>query len=257
MSFVCVGNDVVDLANARTVGRAADERFVARVFDPDEREAVRSASEPDLELWCQWAAKEAGFKVISKLVGRPPPFVHRAFKVAWDAPANAPSAARDDGSTLGHDGPVIRRGVVTWGRQRARVSVALHARCVHAVGFASRGEAVSPVSISPRVASLDDTGTQWSASLEDLLPRFSEREAGAIYSLPSAAVRVGARAELATLLSVAEHRLEIVCAPGPNSRRPPLVLLDGSGTDADVSLSHDGRLIAWAVWVGLDSRNAS
>jgi hypothetical protein len=51
-------------------------------------------------------------------------------------------------------------------------------------------------------------------------------------------------------MGVPEHRLEIVCAPGPTSQRPPRVLLDGAETEADVSLSHDGRLIAWALWVG-------
>jgi hypothetical protein len=49
-------------------------------------------------------------------------------------------------------------------------------------------------------------------------------------------------------MTVDEARVEIVCAPGPASQRPPRVLLDGRDAEADVSLSHDGRWIAWALW---------
>ena len=259
MSTVCVGNDIVDLTNPRTEGRSADERFVARVFDAEEQDALRASAEPDLELWCHWAAKEAGYKVISKLLGEPPPFVHRTFKVAWSGTLRGHTAEdpRREAPTARTTGPhsegrVVRRGAVSWRAHRARVTVARHAHGVHAVAHAFREGSDRPVCVRPRVALLDSPGSRWSGALEDLLPRFSEREADAVYSLASAAVRVGARGELAELLGVPEGRLEIVCAPGPTSQRPPRVLLDGRDTDADVSLSHDGPLIAWALWVGPD-----
>ncbi len=85
--------------------------------------------------------------------------------------------------------------------------------------------------------------------MEDLAARLTDRELEAVYSRESAAVRLGARADLAELLRVDQGRLEIVCAPGPAGRRPPQVLLDGHQAPADVSLSHDGRLIAWVLWV--------
>ena len=250
MSSVCVGNDVVDLTNPRTAGRSTDERFVARVLDSDERETVRASREPDLELWCLWAAKEAGYKAISKRVGEPPPFVHRAFRVGWaeDARETVPGAAA--GSTPEAQAPVVRRGTVSWREHRARVAVALHPQGVHAVAHAFRTGPERPVCIRPRVALLDQPGSRWSGTLEELMRRFSDREADAVYSLASAAVRVGARGELAELLGVPEPRLEIVCAPGSTSQRPPRVLLDGREAEADVSLSHDGPLIAWALWVG-------
>ena len=47
-------------------------------------------------------------------------------------------------------------------------------------------------------------------------------------------------------LSVDEHRIEIVCAPGKPGRRPPAVFVDGEPDTVDVSLSHDGHWIAWA-----------
>ena len=81
-------------------------------------------------------------------------------------------------------------------------------------------------------------------------------ERDAVYSHQSAAVRLGARADLARALAVDEERLEIVCDPGPTGRRPPRVLLNGLRTAADVSLSHDGQWIAWVIWTGNDSGEA-
>ena len=79
------------------------------------------------------------------------------------------------------------------------------------------------------------------------MSRLSTRELGMVHSRESAAVRVGARKDLATLLRVEEKRVEIVCGPGPSGKLPPQVLIDGHPANADVSLSHDGRWIAWAV----------
>jgi phosphopantetheinyl transferase (holo-ACP synthase) len=251
MSSVWVGNDVVDLGNPRTQGRAGDDRFVARVFDEDERQAIHSTEEPDLELWCRWAAKEAGYKAIAKLVGEPLAFVHRAFKVAWSV-VGADAAHHDSVDA----GRMIRRGCVGRGTRHVEVSVMRHRSAVHAVAFAARSQSERWPRVRARVARLDAPASPWAGSLEHLLPLLSEREADAVYSVPSAAVRVGARGDLAGAIGVAERRVEIVCGPGAVGRRPPRVLLDGEETEADVSLSHDGPLIAWAVWAGLNQGDA-
>lgn len=235
MSTVYVGNDIVDLGEPRTHGRSTDDRFVGRVFDPDEQAAIRSASDPDLELWARWAAKEAGFKVVSKLIGTPPPFVHRAFKVEWEGGVAAP------------EGEVVREGWVRYGEHEARVSVQWCPGSVHALGFGAQGAAPASVRLRPRVAPLDAPGAPWAGSLEELQARFTDRELDAVYSRQSAAVRLGARDDLARAWGVDEGRLEIVCDPGPTSQRPPRVLLDGARARADVSLSHDGRWIAWVL----------
>jgi phosphopantetheinyl transferase (holo-ACP synthase) len=243
MSPVFVGNDVVDLGDPRTQGRFKDERFVSRVLAPAELEAVRTAPDPDLELWCRWAAKEAGFKVVSKLLGSPPVFVHRAFQVVWGAGEEAWGAA---GFPHGAES-TLRAGAVRYRELEAPVAVARWAQSLHAVAFGARGLVVRGVSIRPRVARLDEPGAPWAKGIEELTRRLTPREADAVHSRASAAVRVGARRALAELLGVEERRLEIACAPGPTSRRPPRVLLDGEETEIDVSLSHDGRWIAWAV----------
>lgn len=236
MRTVSVGNDVVDLTNPRTEGRGSDERFVGRVFDAEEQERIRAVGPSDVELWSRWAAKEAGFKAISKVLGAPPAFVHRAFKVSWTRAVDAGVG-------------VVREGEVRYGEHGARVSVDLLPGALHAVAFHA-GEVRGPVAVEPRVERVESPGSRWAGTLDELRLRLTEREADAVYSLESAAVRIGARGDLAALLGVDESRLEIVCAPGPTSQRPPQVLLDGHPAPADVSLSHDGRWIAWAIWAG-------
>lgn len=236
-----MGNDVVDLDDPRTHGRAGDERFVQRVFDDAERATIFEAEDPDLELWAHWAGKEAGFKIVSKLIGAPPPFVHRAFKVRWT-----------DGGGVTTTPPTrawFREGWVTYEEHAARISVTHCPGSMHAIGFGVvPGQEAAPV-LRPSLAAIDSPLSPWAGPLDALRERFTSRELDAVYSRHSAAVRLGARSTLAAVLGVAEDRLEIVCDPGPTSQRPPRVLLDGRRGGMDVSLSHDGRWIAWLLWI--------
>jgi len=256
-----VGNDVVDLEDPRTFGKAGDERFTARVLDPAGLAAVRGAEDPDLELWCRWAAKEAAYKVVSKLAGEPPPFVHRAFVVAWDR-SETPVGT---GEAVGVTTCLVRSGGVTHEGRPIPVRVMCHfeagRRCaVHALAVSNPTADSNLTADSKPTAGarqrgvtwgldlLDRPSTAWSGPLDDLMSRFSERELDAVRTRRSAAVRLAARASVAERLGVAEERIEIVCDPGTFGRRPPRVLLDGAPADADVSLSHDGRWIAWSSW---------
>lgn len=220
MTRPVVGNDVVDLREPRVAGKLRDERFLRRVLDPAEHRAVLAASDPGLALWRHWAAKEAAYKVASKLRGTPPVFAHRAF--------------------------VFEDGRVSWEGETFPVELRVTSDTVHAVATpaGALAEAVG------EVHRLDEADAPWNDSLDALLARMTDREVDAIHSLASAAVRIGARAALANALHVDESRLQIVCAPGVTGRRPPMVLLDGAVAPADVSLSHHGAWIGWAVLSG-------
>jgi len=219
VSAARVGNDVVDLDDPALRGKTGHARFLERVLTPAERVSVLGAEDPHLALWSCWAAKEAAYKVVSKLRGSPPVFVHSAFVTGVEGVAFEELAI-----------PVRAR----------RLGSALHV--VAAVG-------ADPASVAAEVARVDEAGAPWDAPLERLLARLTAREADPVHSVPSAAVRIGARASLAAALAVAEERLEIVCAPGQVGRRPPAVLLDGAPAPADVSLSHHGGWIGWAFSV--------
>lgn len=215
-----MGIDVVDLGDPRCRGKASDRRFVRRVLAPAEATALERAADPDRELWRFWAAKEAAFKVVSKLVGEPPPFVHAAFEVTED-------------------------GRVRWRDREVPVRLQQGGEALVALAWEPPGEegAASWEAVLARELDPDpDLG------LEELVLRHLQAaERPPVHSRPSALVRMGARRALSRALGVEEARLSVVCPGGPAGRTPPVVHLDGAPAAADVSLSHHGRYLAWAV----------
>lgn len=221
-----VGVDVVDLTGTRTRNRAADPRLTERVFTPGERARIREAAHPDQELWTLWAAKEAAFKVISKLDDRPPVFRHAAYEVV-DPPGTPVSSLAwgDLRVGLGVDADEHRILVWAWNGEAPEILVAR----------ASVRDALS-------ILVLDPDAEEWMAQ------RFREEERDAVHSLPSALVRLLVRRDAARVLGRGESDLTIVCPPGDTGRRPPFLHESGIvSRHADVSISHDGDQLAWAV----------
>ena len=62
-----VGNDVVDLHDPENRPEAIHNRFDARVFTSDEREALSTSASAHELRWTLWAAKESAYKVAKKL----------------------------------------------------------------------------------------------------------------------------------------------------------------------------------------------
>lgn len=187
-----VGNDVVDLGDPWIA--TVRERFVARVCCEEERERVAVARDPRRLLWSLFAAKEAAFKVVSKL-GPPPVFAHRRFVVAEDL-----------GSVRYED-----LSLPAW--------IRVDEDFVHALVSTT---AELPCSEVARAAEGD-----LSASARALL-----------------------RAALAGRLGCSADELEIARAPAPGSWdgfAPPVATRRGAALDVDVSLSHDGRFVAFAM----------
>ena len=230
-----VGNDVVDLTDPRVLGKASNARFLERIFTEEERAAIAAASDPDVELWRSWAAKETAYKAVSKLRGSPPTFAHRAFVVSWSR-------------LRGRDGLTgLRVGSVHFETTIIDIEAAWDPKTVHVVGWVGgTTHARKAERLDHRLARLDEPGAAWSAPRGELEGRLTPRELEAVHSRASLAVRIGARAAIAEALTIDERRLEIVCPPGKPGRRPPAVLVDGEPATVDVSLSHDGDWIAWA-----------
>lgn len=218
-----VGNDVVDTTHPRCAGKSADHRFLARILTPAEAETVRSASDPDRCLWLHWAAKEAAFKAATRVRGEPPVFEHAAFRV--DLPEAGDAV---EGSVRWEE------LVLPWREWQAPHAVG----GIHVVCWAEGPD--GPPDLHGGTEAIPDG---------DRIPRnrFTERERRAVHSPPSGWARLRARAHLAELAGVDEDVLEIVTADGPPGRVPPAVLMRGEPTGWSVSLSHHGRLVAWAL----------
>lgn len=262
-----VGNDVVDLTARRTRGKSSDARFLQRILTDDERLAVLRGDDPDGVLWRHWAAKEAAFKIVSKLHAPRPPFAHAEFEVQLGATpphvgglAHLELSRAAPGELMGGvPGPPIW-GAVAWrGSVFActlyETSSWVHAVCVH-----------RPAPHGPSVQGPDDcveAGTQLragvgavaasadgAASSED--PAWSSgltlREAAEAPAAESRAARLAAKAELAGVLGAAPRAIEIL-RWGGERRAPVRVLVAGRDAGVDLSLSHDGRWVAWAFSV--------
>lgn len=216
MNRPAVGNDVVDLRDPRCIGKARDERFLARILTTRERSLVAEAVDPDRALWTLWAAKEAAFKAVSKATGSVPVFVHADFEVEVQ-----------DGAG----------GEVRWRRMELPFLVrgGRSTGSLHVVAWCD----------SPRPWM--EGGSSVVAEGAPLRERLSSRELRGVHSAASAHVRLEARAHLARLSGTPEEELEIVCEKGPAGRMPPRILRRGAPAPWDVSLSHHGSLVAWVV----------
>ena len=160
------------------------------------------------------------------MLGAPPVFRHRAFEVR-DPPGTPMVSVTYRGNTF----------PVTTQVDDARVVVHAwsHPASIILVCDMEVGEAETLLGVG-------EPFDQWQAQ------RMSPEERESAHSRASTLVRILARRDAARYLELPEGRLTIRCVPGPTGRRPPFIHLDGAPlADADVSLSHHGRRLAWAL----------
>ena len=238
-----LGNDIVDLADPRHLGKAGDERFMQRVFSEQEREDILSSENPDRALWVRWAAKEAAFKTVSKTLGAPPTFIHPLYQVTLFRRTDPTSEKMVLPSP-----PMTRFGQVRHNDVLLPLRVEVADSALHAVTWTpSPSEAAPPFCWkSTEIRGKDES---WRKTLR---PEFSPAEWDCISHRASALGRLAARRSLASALGVDESRLEMVCGAGQPGRRIPKVLLEGREIPVDLTLSHHGRLLAWAFLTSAD-----
>ena len=232
-----LGNDIVDLTDPRHSGKAREHRFLRRVYSHKEQDEIRSSKNPDLALWIRWAAKESAFKTVSKALGAPPTFSHPAFEVSVFDP-DAPIDQAGENA----DPPMTRFGEVHYESMVLPLRIEVHGAALHAVTWAPRGPDEVPC-FSWGSSLIEEMGPSWRSVLRR---HFSLREWSCVSHQPSALARLAARRSLSVTLGVQEQDLEIGCGAGAPGRRIPKVFLKGKELPADLSLSHHGRLLAWA-----------
>jgi phosphopantetheinyl transferase (holo-ACP synthase) len=231
-----IGNDIVDLAEPGVAGKECDHRFMDRVFTPAERERILAAAAPTLALWKAWTAKEAAFKIASKLRDRVI-FAHRKFEVG---PDTAP--ARGGVSPSGHLAEWVS---VRFEDLDIRVRWETARDYIHCVGQLVRGEDAATKSVldTPRCPRPVLAGILHdSQALGGVL---TSAEQASVHSTASERARLLARRLLDRWDLQGAEVVRLWRAWGWS---PPVISHRGEPVAGfDVSLSHDGRFVAAAL----------
>ncbi len=206
-----MGNDIVDLADAENIGKSTDELFCRRVFNVGELKLIAASIRPDSFLWAIWAAKEAAYKAIS----RSDPAVcsiPKKYPVIIETESVGPISICLKGILTSLNGKVkTPRGELT-------VHISMDEDMVYALAARTAEALTRIVSRVERVDAAKD-------DLSDVARKFL---------LEEIAQRLDCRTD--DLSIVKEKR-------GPGA---PFIVFRGNQLPAEISLSHDGRFVAFA-----------
>ena len=242
-----IGNDVLDLQHPKCLDRRRDGLRFKRVLTPDEREWVVAGPSDDalgIRLWALWAAKEAAFKVHCKLHGTER-FRPRRFRCRLEY------RDEDEGSMVRIRGQVQREE----SQHRVTVEGSSNRQYLHLVGWSGVESRPQGGRIEIGLEEFDpEFGAAELASLRD---HFTPEEWAGIRSFRSAKARILARERIEehldpdgpAHLGETESRVEIRTG-SPTARSRPHIWFDNEEvTGLDLSLSHHGRFVAWALLV--------
>jgi len=210
------------------VQKSTDLRFLKKILTDTEIERVRCASEPEAALWSFWACKEAAYKVMKKQTGDAA-FMPRRWSVCFRS--SQPAAYRNGLHPVGVQGQNQDLTAVTAGY------------------VASSGRDDIPFLLLSSPSYLHGLAADQTDSLGKVLWRVAVLPDGRdkTGADPSAYVRSCLTEELSGLLQVKQARIKIFRAPRERGElEPPAVYLDGIKTQIDISMSHDGRFVAYA-----------
>jgi len=251
--LLVVGNDIVDLTDPYNQGKLRDRRFRGRVFTAAEERRIDASPRPDVTLWAFWAAKESAFKAAVKLIPGSGfiPKEYMVVKYEMDLPAAGLSSLPDDYPIMGLDG---EKG--TGEDRKQEQTVVLYSGETVAASPRKSGLIATPVGSMPLEFTISE---QWihclalgrrgygdTATPDRTIQVVMESRGMCIE--PSAAVRRAAVHHLADIFRTSPYYLEIRRArTSYGYGGPPQVFLAGRQTDVDISLTHDGSYIAFAL----------
>lgn len=202
-----VGNDIVDLREPANAGKSRDSRFLKKILTSAEIDFVQNAENPDKALWSLWACKETAYKVIKKSC------VDAAFLPRlWKVILKNPEAACSDGEVKITDAETVY------------IRLFSHSRYVHCVG------ADSPADLDRLVC-----------KVEALPEKENEKRID-----PSLFVRKCLALSIADFFRLNLSDIKINRVQDKSELQPPHVYIAGKKSDIDISISHDGHLVAYA-----------
>jgi phosphopantetheinyl transferase (holo-ACP synthase) len=215
------------------VKKSMDSRFLKKILTDDEIEIVNLAQNADSALWSFWACKEAAYKVIKKSYNEDS-FTPRRWSVniKLQSMKNPEFSGNENNDCLinnigQHNQPqtsYIEGQVIIPGRDAVYIRLFSHPSYVHCVGADS-------------LSTLDYLS--WGI---DILPL---REDGQDDN-PSSFARQYLVCSLAGFLHLNSSDIKIRRIKKGAVLQPPSVYIGGKRAAIDVSLSHDGRFIAYA-----------
>lgn len=210
-----LGNDIVDLADSENIGKSRDERFCRRVFNPRELSSITGSERPDSILWALWAAKEAAYKALSRY----DPSVcsiPKKYPVIIEAEAGAGAFAFREGVS---DQTLQGKVITPQGELFLDIRININEAMLHVIADES-AEALTRIVV--RVERLAVSGDD-----------------------PSEFVRKILLDEIAKRLCCSLGDLAV----GKEGQGPgaPFLFFRGSRLPAEISLSHDGRFVAFAL----------
>ncbi len=206
-----VGNDIVDLKDFHARGKAGDFRFVERVLTLDEQMQLINSDNPNSLIWAFWSAKETAFKAISKSypdVSSAP----RRYAVSFDSAKN----------NLTSGSVATPHGIVN-------VTITFNNDYVHCFGVGDNCEISNKIEFG-----ICDIG-------DDLRKNPLEHA-----KTESRMVREFTKNRIASCLMISPLEIDIIRPETPNGKAPPEVYINRKKTHIDISLSHDGRFVAYA-----------
>ena len=206
-----IGNDIVDLAHPQNISGYEDHRFISRVLTPAEQKKFRSSSFPNQCLWSYWAAKESAYKAIS-----------RFFPLVSSSPKQYEVSIEDIGS------PSIFHGMVTTPELPVQIRGTIDPDYVHCLGVTGKEAYIQTIETGIYPIPTDKKGDIILPEQESLFVRELAKDRMAAY--------------LKTDVSQIQIRRKIIV----NQPGPPEVFVQGEKIPINISLSHDGRFVAFA-----------
>ena len=202
-----IGNDVVDLTAPVNASKHRDLRFQKKILTDAEIELVSTAQNPAIMLWSFWACKETAYKVMKK-VSADIAFLASQWKVKISKTAN-----------------VYEKGEVSIAGQAAIFTrLFISDQYVHCIGSDDFRELDKAI---------------WSV---DALP---ERKDGKKID-PSLFVRDCLIRKVAACFELDYRHLEVRRVKKDGELLPPYIYLNNNKYPADISLSHDGKFVAYS-----------
>jgi hypothetical protein len=220
--LVAVGNDIVDLGNPDALGKSQDDRFLRRVFLPEEQSQISLDSDSDCILWVLWAAKETAYKIISKIN---PAIPSGPLKYRVHLEETVSLSPRTPGFRNGHFSCLVETPVGS-----VKICALTGADYVHAYG--SWGDQATAGAMHLKVFRLDQPCFHRQPE-SDVVRKVLCGYLGRFWHIPSG---------------------QIVIQRDQNARGagPPVVYIQGERAPMDTSLSHHGRYGAFALFTGTD-----